>query len=345
MELRKSDESTSAVDLFKLFFAICIMLIHTSFFSILSDFGRWLVTSIILRMGVPYFFISSGYFYWKKVLKSPTSIEWGTACAKKYINRNIWPFLFFGTASLIINAALALHRNGLEGLVSTIHNAVFYPLGAMWFVASCMVAVVLITGLNKQRQIVLFMGCLGYMFALLCNTYYFLVEGTMIGRFVDLYLQYFVSARNGIFIGVFLFGIGTYLADKGEAICKKLGRSIYLLLGVTLCLQIVESILLYGNSMRDDASLYLTMPVLSALVFLVSLMWNMPYGNKTSLYLRRLSGYVYFIHPLLNASIGTVILITVKSTMLNTFVIASGCMIVWFLTRNSDSVFIRKILP
>lgn len=344
-DYRFNGEHASAIDFFKLFFSLCILTIHTNLFRILPSFAEWIVTSVVLRMAVPYFFICSGYFYWKKVIKNYESDEWAESCALGYIKRNIRPFMFFASVSLLCNAALAFHREGLEGVMQTIHNSVFYPLGAMWFVSSCMIAAVIITKLRQHKLALILWACVGYFFSLICNSYYFIIDRTIIGNIVDCYLQYFVSARNGIFVGVFFFGIGRVIAENEVRIQRVVRNHSYLLVLVLLVVQIIESVILFGRTMRDDSSLFITMPFLAAMVFWTSMQAKMPYDPKISFLLRRMSGYLYFLHPLLNVTIGTIIIIFLGNVVINTCVILSGCALTWCLTQKSDNKLIRSILP
>lgn len=345
MNKKEASSNATAVDTFKLFFSICIMALHTSLLKITSPFSEWMITSTVLRMGVPYFFICSGYFYWKKIINGPKTKEWVSKCARGYVLRNINTFVFFSSAGLIVHTALEFHRNGLEGAVITIHNAIFYPLGAMWFVSACMIAVVIITILRSHKVLVTVLGISGYIFALICNSYFFIVEGTAIGRFVDLYLQYFVSARKGFFIGILFIGMGALIADGEYWLIKIKNKTLCLLFIMLFLFQLLESKFLFERTIRDDGSLFLAMPLLAAIVFVISLRVKMPFSMSRSIYLRRMSVYFYCLHPLLNATIGTVIIIATGNVILNFIVIFGGCVILWLLTQKSNNKYIRAILP
>lgn len=54
----------TAVDAFKLLFAYCVVAIHTQF---LSTFNHVIVLEMLFSMAVPFFFISSGYFFQSKL--------------------------------------------------------------------------------------------------------------------------------------------------------------------------------------------------------------------------------------------------------------------------------------
>ena len=335
----------SAVDLCKLILAICILTIHTSLFKPLPSFVEWIIYGMLLRMGVPYFFIASGFFYWQKVKKVVNSAEKVRICENNYIMHNLHPFLFFSSASLVVHTALAFHRTGINGAMETIHNAVFYPLGAMWFVSSCMMAVVVITELRNHRKLLYIIAISGYMFALLSNTYWFFVSETKFSIIIELYLEYFVSARNGIFIGIYLFGIGVLLSENKETIDQlSLGKIISVIAVLTVA-QLMEILLVYGKPMKDDSSLFIIMPHLAAAIFLFSLKIYMPYSLETSKQLRRLSTYIYFLHPLFNATIGTIILIKLQNVVLNTIIVFSCCILTWISTQKSKNKCIRKVLP
>ena len=57
------------IDYAKLFFAVCIVVIHTDVF-LSTRLSSWMILHGICRLAVPFFFITSGFFFGKKLLIS-----------------------------------------------------------------------------------------------------------------------------------------------------------------------------------------------------------------------------------------------------------------------------------
>ena len=86
--------STSSIDLMKLFFAICIVAIHTGLLNQFSSATNWYIMHMIFRLAVPFFFITSGYFFGKKFLPVENNYSDRMKVCKKYrLNRHIGDLL------------------------------------------------------------------------------------------------------------------------------------------------------------------------------------------------------------------------------------------------------------
>ena len=60
---QKERKENHTIDFLKLFFALCIVGIHTDLVKIFpSEHTQWYVMQVVFRMGVPFFFVVSGYF-------------------------------------------------------------------------------------------------------------------------------------------------------------------------------------------------------------------------------------------------------------------------------------------
>ena len=60
-------EMTNIIDTLKLFFALCIVCIHTGILNGFSNPVNWYITHLVFRLGVPFFFVTSGMFLGRKL--------------------------------------------------------------------------------------------------------------------------------------------------------------------------------------------------------------------------------------------------------------------------------------
>lgn len=125
-----------------------------------------------------------------------------------YRKNLVGPLLFGGGIGIILYA-IQLILNGqsiIKCILLCIRSAIFYPLGAMWFIAACIVGSYILQCVLKYKvnvAIVSVISILLFVFALFSNTYYFLIQDTWYKEIVDMYLWLCVSARNGIFLFIY----------------------------------------------------------------------------------------------------------------------------------------------
>ena len=176
-----------AVDIAKLIMSIFIVGIHSHIEYVIPDgIGRFYMLSIFLRSAVPFFFVVSGYYLGKKIWNQ--SFVERKKSVMRYIQKLVVPFLFWSTISLLIYLP-TIHEtceSNLEFIAKIIRQAVFYPVGAMWFVLACMVGACIIHIFWGHKRLAVIFAVVMYGVALLGNNYYFLLFNT---KYMDLMLK------------------------------------------------------------------------------------------------------------------------------------------------------------
>lgn len=290
----------SMIDILKVFFAICVVGIHTEILQNPDSKFQWILFHGVFRLAVPFFFVCSGFFLGLKIYKN-NDTKTGMIEIKKYIKRLFIPFTFW----IIVGLPHEIHELSNDNnffiiFLKLIRKIVFYPWGALWYILAVIIALIIIIPFYKRNKIeyCIIIGGLLYCFALLCNNYYFLIEKSFLGRVIDLYLKVFISARNGVFVGLLFVSIGIYIAKiqlfKEENHIKK--HTILFI--VSYVLLIMEIILIRDYSHKDDHSLFIALTVL--IPELLILATKIKTNNNTKL-LRNYSSGLYFIHrPVIN---------------------------------------------
>ena len=299
MEQSAIKKDYQTVDLLKFLFCICIVSIHASFVP-----GQIFLRAIF-RLGVPFFFVTSGFFLGKKLIADENDV-WPTI--KKYCLRLLKPFLVFSTITIIENLITGLLKGQpfLEAVGIQVWYLLVYPRGALWYLSACMVgALLLIPFLRaKKLNLALLIGTVLYGFALLCNNYYFLINDTQFEYYVQKYLNYFDSARNGVFVGFLFLAIGIKCAQLFFGREEKLKKSlIYPFFAVTLFLYFVEAYLverLTQGVFREDCGYFVLQIIAVPLLLFMALKTELPIPNRFSRLLRDCSVGIYLLHkPLL----------------------------------------------
>lgn len=291
----------TSVDALKFFFCICVIALHTHIFLAVSEEAEFYISRVLFRLAVPYFFVASGYFLGRKYKSTEKALHKQVLCS--YLKRLLFPYVVFSLIS--ISQYWAEERivgHGKWGILKRIiQGIVFYPKGALWFVWAIIISAILMFPIMKHKNgvnICLVAGVVLFMFALICNNYYFVVENTPIASFVITYLKYCISARNGLFVGVVYVALGMKcysIIHSKTHINKCFFISLTI---VAFIIYIIEIVLLHINNAYwlDDGSLYITQLLLVPLLFLCSVLFSAKIPNTTSITLRNLSTGMYFLH-------------------------------------------------
>lgn len=287
----------NAIDILKVFFAICVVGIHTQIMQNENSNIEWGIFHGIFRLAVPFFFICSGFFLGIKLYKSNT-IESGLIEIKKYIKRLIIPLICWLIIGLPIQIYNYRENNFKIIILKLIRKLIFYPWGALWYLLAVIVAIIIIIPFYKRNKIknAVILGGVFYFVALICNNYYFLIENTAIQKVVDIYLKICVSSRNGVFEGLYFVSSGIYIAklmQEGINLNNLKNKIIFI---ASYILLIMEIFLIKGQTYKDDHSLFIMFLVLipEMLIFFMNI--NVKVDTKI---IRNYSTGIYFMHSVI----------------------------------------------
>ena len=289
------------VDILKFVFCLLIIGIHTG---VTPDFAYGMA---LFRLGVPFFFVTSGFFLGKKVLTVNEKDTFKTI--KRYCLRLLKPFIVFTIIDFLFYFIINIPKGKtfFECLTYKSLRLFVYPGGALWYVAACMVGALLLIPFLRHKKInlAIIIGIALYGFSLLCNNYYFLATNTRVEIWISFYLKYFVSARNGVFCGFVFLSIGVKCAQIFYVKQIKLSRKlIYLLLAASFVVYAVEVQIiarLTEGLFREDGGYYVTQLFLVPILLLSALLTPIKIPTKISRLFRDLSVGLYFLHsPLIN---------------------------------------------
>ena len=287
------------LDIFKLFFALCVVAIHTYAVEGLPESVSYWIKQAIFRLAVPFFFAVSGFLLGEKIHEQNKDLP---TVIGKYIKRLLPLLLCVETANGLLELLLR-HLSSETGLgdliVLFVKHLIFYPYGAMWYVQACIIGLLMLYPFLKREKLnlALGIGALLYGWALLCNNYYFVAQASGFTRYVNSYMSAFLSARNGVFVGFFYMAIGikTYEWHQKDFEAGMLaGAGV-----VSLALYLTEIYLLRGHSFLENRELYITHILFTPMLVLCVLRMKTPIDGAVSAIMRKLSGWIYFSHRLI----------------------------------------------
>ncbi|MBR3319638.1 acyltransferase [Candidatus Saccharibacteria bacterium] len=330
------------IDIAKVLFAVGIVAIHSGVLAG-TNIIDWTIMHAVLRLAVPFFFCASGYFFYRSLKKT----EDVRATTKKYLKRLLIPFCFWLLANLpIIIIKYTQEGNTAIDILSKIRTGlIFYPWGAMWYVAALMVAICLVIPFYKKNKLknAVIIGGLLYLVGLLFNTYYFVAEGTSLQRIVDAILQIASSMRNGLFEGLFFVSAGMYIGQRDHE-KKTISKKKNLIILITSYLLLIAEIFLTRKLLHaDDHSLFISFIIVipSLFIFLSQLP---PLRRKIDTkILRNYSSGIYFSHRFV---LGIITLLLPTSSPLLYFsltmlVVVSGLAIFYKIDNEKTNYLIK----
>lgn len=215
-KLKTKQSENVSVDLLKALFALGILALHTNCF---GEYNTYLVP--IYRIGVPFFFVISSYFFFKKIAKTPEreqkSVLW------KYIQRNLLLYVFWFVCSLpfVYNSRYAsiFEAGFLKGVLQLIQNALFSSTWmASWYIMATVIGTVIIYFLSKflKNNALFILAFLVYLLCCFCCTWYNLFPDD---SFVHSFRAAYTETTNGVIYNSFPVSlvwitIGKIFAEK-----------------------------------------------------------------------------------------------------------------------------------
>lgn len=282
------------IDVFRIIAAVLIVAIHTYPLLSINEFSNTLVVHVILRIAVPFFLMTTGYFLIPKLFLHK---EAGFAPIRMFVIRTL---VLYGIAC-VIYIPIAIY-SGLYhdvDLVPTLLRNVlidgtFYHL---WYLPAAITAVLVVYGLSRFLSLrsVMMVSVILYIIALMGDSYYGIAtQVPAIAWFYERLFTVITFTRNGFFYAPIFLMLGCVMFFQQKK--YQLSDRTILIGGIiSFVLLITEGILLiHVASPRHDASYISLIPLMYFLFLAIERK-----KGKRSQFLRDTSLWVYIIHPLM----------------------------------------------
>ena len=282
----------TAIDWLRLAAAILVIAIHTSPLADFSETGDFILTRVLARIAVPFFFMTSGYFLLSRYHED---------------DRKLLHFL--KKTGRIYGAAILLYfplnfRNGYfsqsqllpELLKDLIFDGTMYHL---WYLPASMLGMLIAWKLVEKLDFSkgLIVALLLYLIGLFGDSYYGIAEKLpLLNSFYDRLFELFDYTRNGLFFAPVFLMLGGFINDEKRKLSfVEAGVGFFISLGLLLA----EALILHRHGFQRHDSMYVFL--LPAMYFLFHLILHGK-GKRIPI-LRPASLIVYLIHPLVIAAV------------------------------------------
>ena len=304
-----------AIDRARFVFSLLIVAFHFPPFqavTLLSKIADFVLLRYLERLAVPFFFICSGFFLYR-------GIKWSSDDAqreKDYFFRIIRLYLIWTVIYLPYSInGFFYDEAGLKHAV-VIYLRDFIFTGScfhLWFLNALSFSVFLIMFLRKHHfppRAILLISLFLFLGGLTAQSWFGIIkplENFLPGLWKVLRKagKLIVTTRNGLFEGFFYTAVGMLIALRNPVFQKKTLVSGFILSLVAL---LVEILTLRGLGWSRGTDIYLFQAP-AVIFFFLTLKESYNQKEKVGRKLRKMSGLVYYIHPLTGFLIETILII------------------------------------
>ena len=292
------------IDLFKFIASLLVITIHTEPLITYSTEGNFILTRVLARVAVPFFFISAGYLFSFKL--TDNKIE-NNKLLFSYLKRIFSIYLI----SIIIyipiniyNGYVTSNFNLINMLKDLIFNGTMYHL---WYLPALILGICIVFMLinNFSINISLIITIILYILGLLGDSYFKITSNIdLLNNLYNNMFLVFDYTRNGIFFAPVFILLGFKFAklynkqnDKDNKYSTKNKgclKDLRLFLLFVILLGVEATLLKKFNIPKHDS---MTIFLVPAVYFLFKLCIKLK--NKSMKKLRDISLYIYILHPMI----------------------------------------------
>ena len=277
------------IDRFRLIAAILVVAIHTSPLTDINTTADFILTRILARVAVPFFFMASGAFLFTGLNnEKPSPAKLINFLKKTALLYGVAVFLYLPLNFYTGTTADWLHFPKL--LSDIVFNGTFYHL---WYLPAAIMGACIVFILRRSASVkaVFVITLLLYIAGLLGDSYYGVIEKIpFLSSIYSGIFQITEYTRNGLFFApiFLLLGVLALKCDKRLTLRTSLWG-----LAVSLFLMLTEGLVLHYLDVQRHDSMYMTLPLLMFFLFQCLLHQK----GKGMAFLRPASMLIYLIHP------------------------------------------------
>ena len=320
-----------AVNILRMVCAYLVIVIHLMAFQVFGDGARYVTSEFICRIAVPFFFITAGYFFYRKVNKE--------GYFKKYIMKLIKVYVIATIIYSILYVPYLYPAFVQGGLGYTLK--VFFVnsiSGTMWYFPTLILSISIVYIFLKKNLIKPLMGisAILLLIGLMGDSYYGLIVNTPFIHIINAYDIIFDNTRNGITFGVPFITIGTLICkyELNESIKKP--EILFVLFWIVFG---IEAYFLMHTGIAKDYNIYFSTTLVVPMMLIMALNSKIKISDKVSSYMREMSLWIYVYHSLLITIISMVLRIAPQNSILMYLLV---CVVATLLASIITKIKFRK---
>ncbi len=297
----------ASIDILKFVFSILIILLHScqvGNFSLRQNsvygYGYVFIIFVICRIAVPFFFVTSSYFLFRGMKKSPEPhMRVFNYCKRLFILYSVW-FLLNGVYVAVFKLGFP-NNMSLKSFIILIRDIILgngFP--ASWFLMACIIDAILLffackTDKGKNR-LAIGIAVFCYIICLLM-TYYNFLTGEHLNKIFDLINHYWGTFYISFPFALIFFVIGKIIAEHEESINISVKKAL-IIFTFLFILTAAEIFLLFYTTtdyMPKSGTTCMMLPLLSASLLILCLKIPLEYKPIYTIF-RKTSTIIYCSH-------------------------------------------------
>ncbi len=293
-DIQKNFRKINSIDILRLICAIMVVAIHTQPLSEYENLAGYIATFVFPRLGVPFFFAVSGYFYISGLIQ-------GKKVFVKYIKRLLTIYILWSLIYYSVDFIQVIRSNGsFTGFLKSCFFD-FLITGSqyqLWFFPVLIFCVILVTVLRRHLVSLSILSFLLYGGGCLVGAYYYKL-GSKIPLINNLYhSQQLETVRRYLLMGLPFFMLGYILIHAYRKLGNVKNKTLLLSTGIISVLFFME--IFIGKAFGLQANIITTIflyPLL-LLVLTLCLRYPLPQFEKAARFCKTSANFMYYSHPL-----------------------------------------------
>lgn len=296
------------LDIAKFISALLVIAIHCAPFIQVDESVNFVFVQIFARLAVPFFFITSGWLFFRKIDPKQGMKDINNVSALKHYWFRIFKIYVIWSVLYLPLMIVTWIQGGfdLNSIIRLIRdflfNGTYYHL---WFLPALLMGIpfVYVLYTKFQKHWMLWISLTLYVMGMMINVYgNTLLEVPVIGSIIQGYESILVTSRNGIFFAPIYLSLGIYVQDFLQENFKKQSGIAFLISFGLFCGE--AYLLRQSNIMHDLTSMYLMLLPTVFFLFMFLMQFHLKEQSIFST-LRKMSlliyvSHIYFIFIFLN---------------------------------------------
>lgn len=281
------NKNYTGIDLFRFIAALLVIAIHISPLASFNETADFILTRVIARVAVPFFFMTSGFFLLSghkfKAEKLVTLI-------KKTAQIYVIAIIVYIPIN-IYNGYFKMDYLLLNIVKDILFDGTFYHL---WYLPASVIGAVIAWFLVKHLDYpkACIIALLLYIIGLFGDSYYGVIHNvSWINACYNFIFYISDYTRNGIFFAPIFFILGGSIADKPQLEFHQCIRGFIF----SLMFMLIEALCLHHLNLQRHDSMYILLLPCMYYLFQTLLL----YKGKRLVRIRTMSLIIYLIHPLM----------------------------------------------
>ena len=288
------------IDLIKFILSILVVAIHVHPFgdnSTMSGYNFW-ITDCLGRIAVPFYFVCSSYFVFKKIDVKEFDKNIPMKAAWRFFRLYIlWTIIYI---PWIVVSMLEYYNSVAHGLIGAVRNFLIVgSYGQLWYLNALAIAILLVTFFLLKKISVrktIICATIIYLVGLLGNSYMGLLKPLssyeVIWNSLRVIKKVIWTTRNGLFFGFLFVAMGLWFANT-----KWLLKVKYSFVGFVISLTglFYEVCYVTMQNWRIDDDMYISLIPVTFFLFNIALQVELK-NHKRWKWLRLISSLIFYTH-------------------------------------------------